>query len=207
VWTDVVWFGTRLQHISGKIPLLFSAREILYPEGSIRVRKFEWRLFTLYRVISQKLLQSPSWKTFDRWLSYLFWYIFFIIFQMSSQNTRRISYNKNEEACMLDTVTLSFMNWRFLYTVINFVFFAARCFSSPDWLPEIRQCDVSIYVLRILSRWAVKGPHMTLLTSHPLLNPLIYSPLYQHINLLSIPIKISHFINLLVSELIKDFIS
>lgn len=133
--------------------------------------------------------------------------IFFIIFQMSSQNTRRISYNKNEEACMLDTVTLSFMNWRFLYTVINFVFFAARCFSSPDWLPGIRQCDVSIYVLRILSRWAVKGPHMTLRTSHTPLNPLIYSPLYQHINLLSILIKISHFINLLISVFIKDFIS
>jgi len=95
-----------------------------------------------------------------------------IIFQMSSQNTRRISYNRNEEACMLDTVTLSFMNWRFLYTVINFVFFAALCFPSPDWLLEIRQRDVSIYVLRILSRWAVRGPHMTHLTSHSPFKPL-----------------------------------
>lgn len=121
---------------------------------------------TLYGVITQKLLESPSWKP-----SKVGCHIYSdisIIFQMSSQNTRRISYSKNEEACMLDTVTLSFMNWRFLYTVINFVFFAALCFSNPDWLLEVRQRDVSIYVLRILSRWAVRGPHMTHLTSHTL---------------------------------------
>ena len=160
---------------------------------------------TLHGVISQKILQSPSWK-----LPNVGCHIYSdisTIFQMSSQNTRRISYNKNEEACMLDTVTLSFMNWRFLYTVINFVFFAALCFSSPDWLLEIRQCDVSIYVLRILSRWAVRGPHMTHLTSHSPLNLLIYIPLDQRISLLSILIKICHFINLFVLILLKDFIS
>lgn len=137
---------------------------------------------TLYGVISQTLLQSPSWKPSNvgcHICSHIS-----IIFQMSSQNTRRISYNKNEEACMLDTVTLSFMNWRFLYTAINFVFFAVLCFSSPGWLLEIRQCDVSIYVLRILSRWAVRGPHMTHLTSHSPSNLLIYSPPDQRISLL-----------------------
>ena len=160
---------------------------------------------TLYGVISQKLPQSPSWKPSNA-VCHIYSDIF-IIFHMSGQNTRRISYSKNEEACMLDTVTLSFMNWRFLYTVINFVFFAALCFSSPDWLLEIRQCDVSIYVLRILSRWAVRGPHMTHLTSHSPLNLLIYSPLNQHISLLSIVIKICHFIDLFVSMLLKKFIS
>jgi len=48
---------------------------------------------------------------------------------------------------------------------------------------------------------------MTHLTSHSPLNLLIYIPLDQRISLLSILIKICHFINLFVLILLKDFIS